>query len=188
MLAAATLTGERCRFLNVPEIEDVRVMADVLRDLGVVVDGYYGDSAMTVPVGKVSEGAQRLLRVTEESLERGIEKARVGNRVGDISAAVQEHVEKNGFSIVRDMVGHGIGRDYHQEPQVPNFGQAGHGPALKLRLAAPAVEGRATRACVEFLAAAAGVPRGADRSSPLWKSARCVNGDRRGPNGEVSTN
>jgi methionyl aminopeptidase len=100
-------------------------------DLGVIVDGYYGDSALTVPVGRISESAQKLLRVTKESLELGIEKARVGNRVGDISAAVQEHVEKNGFSIVRDMVGHGIGREYHEEPQVPNFGQAGHGPALK---------------------------------------------------------
>lgn len=100
-------------------------------DLGVIVDGYYGDSALTAPVGKISESARKLLRVTEESLELGIQKARVGNRVGDVSAAVQEYVEKNGFSIVRDMVGHGIGRDYHEEPQVPNFGQPGHGPALK---------------------------------------------------------
>jgi methionyl aminopeptidase len=100
-------------------------------DLGVIVDGYYGDSALTVPVGKITDEAQKLLRVTEESLELGIQKARVGNRVGDISATVQEYVEANGFSIVRDMVGHGIGRDYHEEPQVPNFGQAGHGPALK---------------------------------------------------------
>ncbi len=100
-------------------------------DLGVIVDGYYGDSALTVPVGNISDDARKLLRVTEESLELGIQKARVGNRVGDISATVQEHVEKNGFSIVRDMVGHGIGRDYHEEPQVPNFGQAGRGPALK---------------------------------------------------------
>lgn len=100
-------------------------------DLGVIVDGFYGDSALTVPVGKISEDAQKLLRVTEESLDLGIQEARVGNRVGDISATVQGYVEKNGFSIVRDMVGHGIGRDYHEEPQVPNFGQAGHGPALK---------------------------------------------------------
>jgi methionyl aminopeptidase len=100
-------------------------------DLGVIVDGYYGDSALTVPVGKITESVQKLLRVTEESLDLGIAQARMGNRVGDISATVQEHVEKNGFSIVRDMVGHGIGRDYHEEPQVPNFGQAGHGPALK---------------------------------------------------------
>ncbi len=100
-------------------------------DLGVVVDGYYGDSAITVAVGAVNENVQRLLRVTEEALELGIQKARVGNRVGDISATVQGYVEKNGYSVVREFVGHGIGREYHEEPQVPNFGQAGHGPLLK---------------------------------------------------------
>lgn len=100
-------------------------------DLGVIVDGFYGDSALTVPVGRIAERALNLLRVTEEALEMGIQKARVGNRVGDISATVQEHVENNGFSVVRDMVGHGIGREYHEEPQVPNFGRAGHGPVLK---------------------------------------------------------
>jgi methionyl aminopeptidase len=100
-------------------------------DLGVIVDGYYGDSALTVPVGRIGERAQKLLRVTQEALELGIQKARVGNRVGDISAAVQEHVEKNGFSVVREFVGHGIGREYHEEPQVPNFGQPGRGPLLK---------------------------------------------------------
>ncbi|MBZ5563949.1 MAG: type I methionyl aminopeptidase [Acidobacteriia bacterium] len=100
-------------------------------DLGVVVDGYYGDSAITVAVGAVNENVQRLLRVTEEALELGIQMARVGNRVGDISATVQGYVEKNGYSVVREFVGHGIGREYHEEPQVPNFGQAGHGPLLK---------------------------------------------------------
>jgi len=100
-------------------------------DLGVIVDGYYGDSAMTVPVGQIPERAQTLLRVTEEALEMGIQEARVGNRVGDISAVVQQYVEKNGFSVVREFVGHGIGREYHEEPQVPNFGQPGHGPLLK---------------------------------------------------------
>ncbi len=100
-------------------------------DLGVIVDGYYGDSAITVAVGAIPEQVQKLLRVTEEALELGIEKARVGNRVGDISATVQAYVEKNGFSVVREFVGHGIGREYHEEPQVPNFGQAGHGPVLK---------------------------------------------------------
>jgi len=100
-------------------------------DLGVIVDGYYGDSAMTVPVGQIPERAQKLLRVTEEALEIGIQEARVGKRVGDISAAVQQYVEKNGFSVVREFVGHGIGREYHEEPQVPNFGQPGHGPVLK---------------------------------------------------------
>ncbi len=100
-------------------------------DLGVVVDGYYGDSAITVAVGAVPEHVQRLLRVTQEALELGIQQARVGNRVGDISATVQSFVEKHGYSVVREFVGHGIGREYHEEPQVPNFGQAGHGPLLK---------------------------------------------------------
>lgn len=100
-------------------------------DLGVIVNGYYGDSALTVPVGGVPEGVQKLLRVTEEALELAIQKARVGNRVGDISATVQQHVEQHGFSVVREFVGHGIGREYHEEPQVPNFGQPGHGPLLK---------------------------------------------------------
>jgi methionyl aminopeptidase len=100
-------------------------------DLGAVVDGYYGDSALTVPVGEISEATRKLLRVTEEALELAIDKVRLGNRLGDISATVQEFVERNGFSVVRDMVGHGIGRELHEEPQIPNFGQPGHGPALK---------------------------------------------------------
>jgi methionyl aminopeptidase len=100
-------------------------------DLGVVVDGYYGDSALTVPVGQVSEGAKKLLQVTEEALERALAQARLGNRIGDLSAAVQAHVEKNGFSVVREFCGHGIGLALHEEPQVPNLGQAGRGPVLK---------------------------------------------------------
>jgi len=100
-------------------------------DMGVVVDGYYGDSALTVPVGAISESAQRLLTVTEEALELAIEKARLGNRVGDVSATVQTHAEANGYSVVREFVGHGIGKAMHEEPQIPNFGQPGHGPVLK---------------------------------------------------------
>ena len=100
-------------------------------DLGVIVDGYYGDSAITVPVGEVPESAQRLLRVTQEALALAIEQVRLGNRLGDVSAAVQRHVESNGYSVVREFVGHGIGRELHEEPQVPNFGQPGHGPVLK---------------------------------------------------------
>ncbi|MBI2823032.1 MAG: type I methionyl aminopeptidase [Acidobacteria bacterium] len=99
-------------------------------DCGVCCDGYYGDSAITVPVGPVSERLQTLMRVTEEALYRGIEQARVGNRVSDISAAVQSHVEPHGFSLVREFVGHGIGRNLHEEPQVPNFGPPGRGPKL----------------------------------------------------------
>jgi len=100
-------------------------------DLGVVVDGYYGDSAITVPVGQISEPLQKLLRVGEDALELAIEKAKAGNRVGDISAAIQEHAEGHHCSVVREFVGHGIGRELHEEPQVPNFGTAGHGPALR---------------------------------------------------------
>jgi methionyl aminopeptidase len=100
-------------------------------DMGVVVDGYYGDMAITVPVGEISESTQRLLRVTQESLQLAIEQARLGNRLGDICATVQRHVEENGYSVVREFVGHGIGRELHEEPQIPNFGQPGHGPVLK---------------------------------------------------------
>jgi methionyl aminopeptidase len=100
-------------------------------DMGVVVDGYYGDSAITVPVGEISESTQRLLRVTQEALQLAIDQARLGNRLGDISATVQQHVEENGYSVVREFVGHGIGRQLHEEPQIPNFGQPGHGPVLK---------------------------------------------------------
>jgi methionyl aminopeptidase len=100
-------------------------------DLGLILDGYYGDAALTVPVGQISEPLQRLLRVTEEALELAIDQTRLGNRLGDISAAVQTHAEKNHYSVVREFVGHGIGRDLHEEPQIPNFGPPGHGPVLK---------------------------------------------------------
>lgn len=100
-------------------------------DLGVVVDGYYGDAAITVPVGAISEQVRRLLQVTEESLHKGIAKAIVGNRISDISHAVQAHAEAASFSIVTEFVGHGIGRKLHEEPQVPNYGEPGRGPRLK---------------------------------------------------------
>jgi methionyl aminopeptidase len=99
-------------------------------DVGASMNGYYGDSAVTLPVGKVSEQAATLLRVTEESLRKAIEAARPGNRVSDIGYAVQKHVEAYGFSVVREFVGHGIGQKMHEEPQVPNYGQPGHGPRL----------------------------------------------------------
>ncbi|MCL5021810.1 MAG: type I methionyl aminopeptidase, partial [Nitrospirae bacterium] len=94
-------------------------------DLGVYLDGFYGDAAFTLPVGKVSPLAEKLIRVTEEALYLGIEMAGPGNRVSDISHAVQRHVERNGFSVVRSFVGHGIGRSLHEEPQVPNYGDPG---------------------------------------------------------------
>jgi methionyl aminopeptidase len=100
-------------------------------DLGVIVDGYYGDSAITVPVDGISESLSKLLEVTEECLDLAIVQVRAGNRVGDVSAAVQEHAERNGYSVVREFVGHGIGRALHEEPQVPNYGTPGHGPLLK---------------------------------------------------------
>ena len=101
-------------------------------DCGVVFDGYYGDAAITVPVTEeISPQLRRLLDVTEASLYRGIEAARMGNTVGDVGAAVQELVEANGFSVVREFVGHGIGTRLHEEPQVPNFGTRGHGARLR---------------------------------------------------------
>ena len=100
-------------------------------DFGVYYNGYYGDSAITVAVGKISASAARLMEVTEEALYRGIDKAREGNRLGDISSAVQNHAEKAGFSVVRDYVGHGIGKDLHEDPPVPNFGVSGRGVKLR---------------------------------------------------------
>lgn len=101
-------------------------------DMGVLLDGWHADGAWTYPVGTVSAEAQRLLNVTRESLFQGIAKARIGNRIGDVSAAVQKYVESNGYSVVRDLVGHGIGRKLHEEPaSVPNFGKAGRGEVLR---------------------------------------------------------
>jgi methionyl aminopeptidase len=94
-------------------------------DVGVLYHGYYGDSAETYPVGEINADARRLLDVTRAALDRGIEQVRVGNRVSDIGHAVQTHVEGNGFSVVREFVGHGIGASLHEEPQVPNFGLPG---------------------------------------------------------------
>jgi len=99
-------------------------------DVGVNRKGYFGDAATTVPVGAISSDLQRLLDVTRESLRRAIEQARVGNRVSDISVAIQKCVESNGFSVVRDFVGHGIGSALHEDPQVPNFGRPGTGARL----------------------------------------------------------
>jgi methionyl aminopeptidase len=100
-------------------------------DLGAIVDGYHGDAAITVPVGEISPAAEKLLTVTREALYAGIRMARIGNRLTDISHAIQRHAERHGFSVVRDLVGHGIGRDLHEEPQVPNFGKPGRGPYLE---------------------------------------------------------
>ena len=111
------------RFLEAGDIVSI--------DIGTFYEGFNGDAARTHAVGEISENASKLLKVTEESLLKGIEKAVIGNRLFDISHSVQEYVEKNGFSVVRDYVGHGIGRDMHEDPQIPNFGPAGKGPKLK---------------------------------------------------------
>jgi methionyl aminopeptidase len=101
-------------------------------DVGVEKDGYYGDAARTFAVGEVGDEARRLLVVAREALMLGIAQARPGNRIGDISHAIQTHAEANGFSVVRTLVGHGIGREMHEEPQVPNFGPPNRGPRLMI--------------------------------------------------------
>ena len=100
-------------------------------DFGLIIDGFYGDSAVTIPVGEVDATTQRLLTVTKESLESGIAAAQPGGRLSDISHAVQTRVEQDHFSVVREFVGHGIGRQLHEDPQVPNYGAPGRGPQLK---------------------------------------------------------
>lgn len=100
-------------------------------DIGVTLDGWSADAACTYGIGTVSPQAQRLLSISRESLYQGIAKAKVGNRIGDISAAVQKYVESNGYSVVRELVGHGIGRTVHEEPNVPNFGKAGKGEVIR---------------------------------------------------------
>jgi methionyl aminopeptidase len=100
-------------------------------DFGVMVDGFAGDAAITVAVGAVGPEIQKLIRVTEEALMAGIEQARVGNRLGSVSHSIQTHAEQAGFSVVRDYVGHGIGRNMHEDPPIPNYGKADQGPVLQ---------------------------------------------------------
>jgi methionyl aminopeptidase len=100
-------------------------------DLGAIWQDYYGDAARSFAVGQIKPEVGTLMKVTEESLMIGIEQARAGNRIGDIGCAVQSHVEKYGFSVVRDFVGHGIGRNLHEDPQIPNYGKKGHGHRIK---------------------------------------------------------
>jgi methionyl aminopeptidase len=118
---------------GIPSRERILRQGDIVSiDCGVVLDGYYGDAAITLPVGDgLPPETAKLLEVTEHSLYRAIEAARVGNTVGDLGHAVQELVEANGFSVVREFVGHGIGTRLHEDPQVPNFGTPGHGPRLR---------------------------------------------------------
>lgn len=118
---------------GIPSHERILRTGDIVSiDCGVVLDGYYGDAAITVPVGpEISATLRRLLEATEQSLYQGIEAARVGNTIGDVGFAVQKLVEANGFSVVREFVGHGIGTRLHEDPQVPNYGTPGHGPKLR---------------------------------------------------------
>lgn len=127
-----------CISVNEEVVHGIGSLRRILHDgdivsLDVVVEanGYVGDNAITVPVGQIDAEKARLLRVTEEALRLGIEEARVGNRIGDISNTIQTYVESHGFSVVRDMVGHGVGVSMHEEPQIPNFGKRGRGEVIK---------------------------------------------------------
>jgi methionyl aminopeptidase len=116
---------------GIPGQRELREGQIVSIDLGSIVDGFYGDSAATFPVGEISEEKRKLLEVTKRSLEIGIEQAHAGNRLGKVSAAIQKYVEAAGFSVVRDMVGHGIGKKLHEDPQIPHFGPEDSGPVLE---------------------------------------------------------
>lgn len=117
---------------GIPSKDKVLKEGDIVSvDTGVIYNGYYGDSARTFPVGEISKEKQDLIRVTEECFFKGIEKLKVGSHLGDVSWAIQEHAEANGFTVVRELVGHGIGNQLHMEPQVPNYGTAGKGYILK---------------------------------------------------------
>lgn len=116
---------------GIPDGRELEEGEIVSVDVGVKKDGWYGDAARTFPVGRVNEEKARLLKVTEEALEAGIARARAGNRLHDVSAAVQKHVEAAGYSVVRDLVGHGIGKQLHEDPAVPNFGVGGTGVVLR---------------------------------------------------------
>jgi methionyl aminopeptidase len=115
---------------GIPSKRALRSGDIVSLDMGVKLDGFFGDSAITVPVGSVSDDVNKLLRVTQEALEKGIAQVRVGGRISDIGHAIQHHVEEHGFSVVREFVGHGIGAALHEEPQIANYGEPGHGPRL----------------------------------------------------------
>jgi methionyl aminopeptidase len=115
---------------GIPSDRKLREGDIVSLDIGARLDGFFGDVALTVPVGRISPGAAELLRVTEEALQRAIARVQAGGRLSDIGHAVQTFVEENGFSVVREFVGHGIGVALHEEPQIPNYGEPGRGPRL----------------------------------------------------------
>ena len=115
---------------GIPSKRPLRSGDIVSLDMGVKLDGFFGDSAITVPVGTVDDDVKKLLSVTQEALENGIAKVRIGGRISDIGHAIQQHVEAHGFSVVREFVGHGIGAALHEDPQIANYGEPGHGPRL----------------------------------------------------------
>lgn len=129
--------GSICASVNeevvhgIPGLKRLKNGDNVSIDIGAFINGYCGDAAITVPVGEVDEELKKLIEVTEQSLYKGIEKAVEGNRLGDISHSVQAYAEEHGFGVVRDFVGHGIGRNMHEDPQIPNYGLPGRGPRLK---------------------------------------------------------
>lgn len=116
---------------GIPNNNELKEGDIVSVDCGVLLNGYFGDSAYTFAVGKVSEEVEKLLKITKESLLKGIEMAVDGNRIGDIGYAIQTYCEEHGYSVVREMVGHGVGRNLHEAPEVPNYGKRGYGPKLK---------------------------------------------------------
>lgn len=130
--------GSICASINnvvihgIPKQNTILKDGDIISvDIGACYKGYHGDSAMTHGVGNVSESRKRLMKVTRESLYKGLEMAKPGNRLSDISHAIEEYVKRHGYSVVRDFTGHGVGRKLHEDPAVPNYGEAGHGPILK---------------------------------------------------------
>jgi methionyl aminopeptidase len=130
--------GSICTSINCEVVHgipsDKRILKDgdiISVDVGVKFENYYGDAAITYPVGEISDGAKKLINVAEQSLYKGIEKAKPGNYLFDISWAIQSFVEGEGYAVIRDFVGHGIGRQLHEEPQIPNFGKPRTGPLLK---------------------------------------------------------
>ena len=117
---------------GIPSAKRILKEGDVLSvDCGTLMKGFYGDSAYTFAVGEIAPEVADLLRVTKEALYKGVAQAKAGNRVGDVASAVQEHAERHGYSVVRELVGHGLGRKMHEEPEVPNYGARGRGPLLK---------------------------------------------------------
>ncbi|MBN2753315.1 MAG: type I methionyl aminopeptidase [Candidatus Goldbacteria bacterium] len=117
---------------GIPSDKEILKEGDIVSlDFGVEREGYFSDAALTVPVGKISGRAQKLIKVTQEALAKGIDMAKPGNHISDISAAVQNYVEANGFSVVRDLCGHGVGKKVHEDPMIPNFGKPGQGPLIQ---------------------------------------------------------